>query len=143
MKDVPVAMTTVGNSSTVVSPLRHDLHSKAAIDSGASHGYQRHQELLHPANTYTSLGGPEPSLLGYPPTSVGCNTTDDWEEEAQGKHPRVNQRGARRSYRGGGRWRGSYDPDRRTSRKRCDGEAGPAPSYSHYSASYRGRGRGY
>lgn len=148
MKDIPVAMTTVKSSSTPGSPLRHDLLSKTAIDNGAPRGYQGHQQLLHPPNAYTSLGGPEPSLMGYPPavvapTSVGCNTNDDWEEETQGKHTRMNHRGARRGYRGGGRWRGSYDPDRRSNRKRCEGDAGPVPSYTHYNSSHRGRGRGY
>lgn len=141
MKDVPVVMTTVKSSSTPGSPLHHDLLAKTAIDNGAPRGYKGHQQLLHPANTYTSAGGPEPSLLGYP-TSVGCNTIDDWEEETQGKHTRMNHRGARRGYRGGGRWRGSYEPDRRSNRKRCDGDTGPVPSYSHYNPSQRGRCKG-
>lgn len=146
MKDVPVTMKTVSSSSPG-SPLRHDTLSKG--------GYQGHQPQLHPANTYTLVRGPEQSLVGFlpaaaaasaataAPTSVGCNTTDDWEEEAHDKPPRVNQQGARRGYRGGGRWRGSYDPDRRSSRKRCEGDAGPPSSYSHYSSYHRGRGRGY
>lgn len=156
MKDVVVAMTTVkcsssSSSSTPGSPLHHELLSKAAIaiDGSVSRGYQGHQQLLHPASTYPSLGGPEPSLMGYPPTvaaptSVGCNTTEDWEEETQSKQARLNHRGgARRSYRGGGRWRGSYDPHRGSNRKRCEGDAGPPLSYTHYNSSYRGRGRGY
>lgn len=156
MKDVPVAMTTVKSSSTPGSPLRHDLLPKTTIGNSAPRGYQGHpQLLLHPPNTYTLLGGPEHSLVGpehslvgypptaAPPTSVGCNTNDDWEEEAQGKHTRMNHRGARRGYRGGGRWRGSYDPDRRSNRKRCEGDAGPVQSYSLYNSSHRGRGRGH
>lgn len=156
LNDVPVAMTTVkssssSSSSTPGSPLHHELLSKTpiAVGSGVGRGYQGHQPLLHPANTYTSVAGPEPGLVGYPPTvavptSVGCNTTEDWEEETQGKQTRLNQRGgARRSYRGGGRWRGSYDPQRGSNRKRCEGDVGPPLSYTHYNSSYRGRGRGH
>lgn len=149
MKDIHVAMTTVKSSSTPGSPLRHDLLPKTTVGSSAPRGYQGHQQLLlHPPNTYTSLEAPEHSLVGHPPTaapptSVGCNTNDDWEEEAQGKRTRVNHRGTRRAYRGGGRWRGSSDPDRRSNRKRCEGDAGPAQSYSLCNSSHRGRGRGY
>lgn len=141
VKDVPISRTTI---STPGSPL-YDIFSKtpALADTNLSHGYRGHQKMLSPANTYSPPGTSEIAQVGYlasmvEPMSVGCSTEEDWEEKDFKPAP-PHYRGPRRTFRGGGRWRGNHDSGRGANRRRHD--AGVGMTYFYYSQSPRGRGR--
>lgn len=134
-------------NSTPGSPLSYDIISKtpALADNNLSHGYRAHQKMLGPANAYSSPGTSETGQVGYlasmaEPMSVGCSTEEDWEEK-DFKPATPHYRGPRRTFRAGGRWRGSHDSGRGANRRRQAGDAGVGMNYLHYNPSARGRGR--
>lgn len=134
-------------NSTAGSPLSYDIISKTQFlaDNNLSHGYHGHQKMLSPINTYSPPGTSETGQVGYPasmgePMSVGCSTEEDWEEKDFKPAP-SHYRGPRRTFRGGGRWRGSYDSGRGANRRRHGSDAGVGMNFFHYSYSPRGRGK--
>ena len=139
-----VSMTTTKPSSSPGSPAPYDIISQTTIDNNPR-GYRGYRNPAnHPTNAYVPLGPPEHSQVGYLQSvamaeslSVGCSTEDDWEGF---KPPTLNQRGPRKSYRGG-RGRGGYDQGRGGYRRRHGGEAAVGMNYLQFSPSHRGRGR--
>lgn len=135
-------------NSTPGSPLPYDIMSKtpALADNNLSHGYRGHQKMLVPANTYPSLGTSEAGQVAYlasmvEPMSVGCSTEEDWEEKDFKPAP-THYRGPRRTFRVGGRWRGSHDSGRGANRRRHGGgDAVVGMNFYHFSPAPRGRGR--
>lgn len=127
-----------------------DIISKTTgpVDNKQFRSYRGHQKVLINTSTFSSLGAPERGqgclAAMAEPSSVGCNTEDNWEEEVEFRKSPSHHRGSRRNYRGGFRGRG-HDSGRGTNRRRQGGDAGAGISYSQYGSSYRGRGqeRGY
>lgn len=74
--------------------------------------------------------------------SVGCGTEDDWEDKDYKPAP-LHSRGHRRSYRGGGRWRGIHDSGRGANRRRHGGDVMGMNFYHTATSRGRGRERGY
>lgn len=131
-------------NSTPGSPLSYDISQTPALaDNNRSHGYRGHPKMVSAANNYSSPGTSETGQVGYlssmaEPMSVGCSTEEDWEEKDF--KPAPSHYRPRKTYRGGGRWRGSHDSGRGANRRR-QGDMGDGMNYFHYSPSPRGRGR--
>lgn len=145
VQDVPISRTTMNPTSTPGSPLSYDIICKtpSLADNNFSHGYRGHQKMLGPASTYSSAGTSEAGQVGYlapMAESVGCSTEEDWEEKDFKPAP-TQYRGPRRTFRSGGRWRGSHDSGRGANRRRHGGDAGVGMNYFHHSPAPRGRGR--
>lgn len=134
-------------NSSPGSPLSYEVISKTAAlaEGNLAHGYRGQQETPGAASAYSSPGASEMGQVGYlasmaEPISVGCGTEEDWEEKDSKAAP-SHYRGPRRSFRGGGRWRGSYDSGRGANRRRPASDAAVGMNVFHYSYSPRGRGR--